>query len=523
MSPPLRGARLARLAEHGGAVLLGALVLAVHNVGYLLSVPFWNDEAWVAVTTRYPLSQLRTVTSSTPVGWSFLLRLVTFGRGQSGRLLPLAFAAAAVVTAYWLARGLDWRRRELALTAAVLAACAALMVPAMLVRDDLKQYTADAFVALLILAGTARLERAWSRRALALLSAFIVLGLFISDAAAFVGAAALCGLVVAQAVRRAWVRLGEVVLTTAVTAGLGIGVYLAFDARAVTAGLAAYWRPHFLPAAAGFGAASHFVATKLGHVDKYFALRPWWLAIALVVAGIATVARLGRPGTAIAVAALWPEMLVLSRLQRYPFGDLRTSTFLIVVTVVTAAIGVIGLSAAVCRRLPRRRLISAAVATVIPAVALAGFCLAARPYVRSELIPDEHVRQQVDYVAAHAAPGDRIVVSASGDWGFAYYWPVGRPGRRPDPNNLQGYQPDFPDQPRIIVAASRSAAAITAALTQAVDQTKRSACARIWLVRSHIVPRERSAWVTVLADLGLRPVRVAGGASYVRAAPCRSR
>lgn len=63
--------------EYLAVAALGLLVLAVHDVAYLLRTPFWVDEAWVAVTTRFPLSQLPAVTSSNPIGWSALLRLVT--------------------------------------------------------------------------------------------------------------------------------------------------------------------------------------------------------------------------------------------------------------------------------------------------------------------------------------------------------------------------------------------------------------------------------------------------------------
>ena len=65
----------------------------------------------------------------------------------------------------------------------------------------------------------------------------------------------------------------------------------------------------------------------------------------LVVAGLITISRLGRPATAVAAAALWPEMLALSALRHYPFLDERTSTFLFAVTAVVAAIGVGGLGA----------------------------------------------------------------------------------------------------------------------------------------------------------------------------------
>lgn len=53
--------------------------LVVHEVGYMVSAPFWTDEAWVAISSKLPLSQLHEVSASTPVGWSFVLSLVVGG------------------------------------------------------------------------------------------------------------------------------------------------------------------------------------------------------------------------------------------------------------------------------------------------------------------------------------------------------------------------------------------------------------------------------------------------------------
>src|SRR5450755_2247907 len=217
--------RWQRTAEHLAVLLLGLLVLVVHDVGYLLRLPFWNDEAWVAVTTRFPLSQLPATTSSTPIGWSVLMRLLTVRGEQTSRLLPLAFAGAAVVIAYWFARERGWPRRAASVAAGLLAGAAVLLVPAMLVRDDLKQSTADACMALLVLALTSRLEREWSRPGLVALSAAVWGGMLFSDASAFAGVAAFGAVCVVQLARRAWRRLAEVAAVGAGTAVLMLAVY----------------------------------------------------------------------------------------------------------------------------------------------------------------------------------------------------------------------------------------------------------------------------------------------------------
>jgi hypothetical protein len=501
---------------------MSLLVLAVHDVGYMLSQPFWNDEAWVALTTRFPLSQLPVMTSSTPIGLSGLLRLVSFGHGQSGRLLPLAFAGTAVIAGYWLARRLNWKHRDLAVVAGVLAGCAVLLVPAMLVRDDLKQYTGDAFLALLVLAIAARLERQWSRGGLVLLSATVVAGLLVSHTVAVAGAAAFSGIFFVLATRRAWARLAEATVAAAATAIIGLGIYEAFVARALVPGLTAYWHSYFLPTGDGVGAAAQFVINQFSGIHRYFGLGPAWLAVPLVLAGLVTIARLGRPATAIAVMALWPEMLAMSALQRYPFLDLRTSTFLITVTAVVAAIGVAGICAVLRTWLPGR-FAAIAVVVVVPAMALAAFGLNARPYVRSHLIPNEDIRQQAQYVAAHAGPADPIVVSSNSNWGFGYYWPPGQPGHRPDAANLQGYQAYFPGQPRIVAARNRNVTAIEAAMSAALGRVQPGTCARIWLVRTHVSHAEHAAWIAVLRQLRLTATTFPDGAAVIKAGPqsCR--
>src|SRR5205823_2162993 len=176
-----------------------------------------------------------------------------------------------------------------------------------------------------------------------------------------------------------------------------------------------YWHNYFLPVSQGLRASAAFVIGQFEGVRVDFGLGPWWLAVPLVVAGLVTMVRLGRPATALAVIVLWPEMLALSALKKYPFLNLRTSTFLFAITVVVAAIGLVGLCSLLWPRL------TGLVAAGLAVVAVIAFAIGAQPYVRGHQIPNEDVRGQALYVAAHAAPGDVIVVNLSSNWGFAYY------------------------------------------------------------------------------------------------------
>src|ERR1035441_1623817 len=284
-----------------------------------------------------------------------------------------------------------------------------------------------------------------------------------SDAAAFVGAAAFTALCIVQLARRAWHRLAAAVVAGACTAVLTLGVYEGFDARAVVPGLTCspHFRSYYLPLTEGLHAAITLVTSHFDAMHAIFGLGPVWLALPLFLAGLVTIFRLGRPATAVAIAALWPEMLAASALKKYPFLEPRTSTFLVAITVVTAAIGTAGMCSVLRPRL------KGAVPAVLAAIAVAAFVAAAQPYVRSRMIPTEDVRDQARYVAAHAARSDMILVNLGSNWGFAYYWPVGHPARRTDSAVLQGYVADFPAQPRIVVARNRDSAGVNAALCQA--------------------------------------------------------
>jgi len=491
--------------EHLAVAGLALLVLAVHDVGYIFSQPYWTDEDWVALTTKFPLSALPATTNSTPIGWSVLIRFFTVGGTQSARVVPLAFAGAAVVVAYWFGRGLDWSRREVAIGAGLLAGIAMLLVPAMLIRDDLKQYTTDAFFAVLVLAVSSRLERGWSRRVLVTLSVVTGGGMLFSDAVAFMGAAAFTALCLVQLVRRNWRRLAEAVTAGLVTGILILGVYKGFDARAVTPSLT--YSPHFAsfyPPRRDLHALASFVISHLELENSHFGLGPLWLATSLFVVGVVTIFRTGRPVTGAALAILWPEMLVISALRLYPFVDARTSTFLFAVTTVVAAIGVAG----VCSLL--LPWLKGALAAGLAVAAVAGFLVAAAPFVRSHEIPSEDMKALTLYVADHVPASDPVVLAQDSNFGFAYYWPTGQPSRVPNNTIIQEYEANFPDQPRIVVATSRMPAGVDAALDQALVYAQAHGCSPIYLIRTHLTAIEENAYNSWLDGHHLASIGVEG-------------
>ncbi|HET6814164.1 MAG TPA: hypothetical protein VFJ69_09165, partial [Actinomycetota bacterium] len=135
-------------------VALGLMVLAValRDPRYLLTRSFWLDEGWVVDSVRAPLHQLHLLTSSTPIGWTLLLRLVPpVGGPERYRLLPLTFAAACALAAWWLGRlTAPADRASWAWLYGLCCGLAGAASAAVLSHTWLKQYTAEAFVALVL-------------------------------------------------------------------------------------------------------------------------------------------------------------------------------------------------------------------------------------------------------------------------------------------------------------------------------------------------------------------------------------
>jgi MFS family permease len=385
----------------------------------------------------------------------------------------------------------------------MLVALCVLSAPALTLRNDLKQYTADACIALVVINGVAWVERRWSRRRLAVMGVVVVVGMLFSDAAAFVGAAAFAGLVAGQLLRRAWRQGLESAAAAIVTAAGMLAVYESFYARAVVPGLTAYWQGSYLPVGNGAGASWHYLYVHAAALRSTFGLGPWWIAIPLVVAGLFTLARIGHLALSLTFLALVAEMVVLSAAKRYPLLDERTSTFLIVIAVVVAAVGALGVASLLWRR-------TVVGATGVGLILAALFVAHGSGDFRAHTIPPEDVRSPAAYVASHLQAADVVLVNLNSNWGFAYYWTRDRPIRRPDPAVLQSYVAAYPPQGRIVVATGRDITGVRAALDLAVRIAAQHPGSRIWLVRTHVIASEAQAWAAVLAARHLVPVPVLG-------------
>jgi hypothetical protein len=466
-----RAKRPARLAGWPAELALVAGLLLVATVsrplGYLFSHSFWLDEGWVADSVRAPLRQLRLLTSSTPIGWTLLLRLVPpVGPPERLRVLPLAFAVAAAVPAYLLGR-------RLGRVQAVVAGLAAAVAPGAIAYDDLKQYTADAFVTVLLVWLAARVDADWTPRRVADLGAACVPAVFVSHATVFASAAVVGALALRCLAERRWDRLARVAGLGLALAAVEGAVYLAFLSVGDNQAMQRWWARDYIPLAAGPGRAVAFAGARLAAVLGRTGFGPWPLALALVLAGLAALWRAGLRATALAAPILLLELVVAGGAGRYPFMDARTSLFVTVLLTVVAGLGLGGLAAWAAGRWRAAGLALAAVLVAAALLPLSG---------RQDLgrhMPGSSLRQQVAFVLAHRRPGDVVVVSRNASFPFAYYWPD-RPAFTPETTGSAVlFQVEYRDRPELVVEHRRSQADADAAVRAATALTRSG---RVWLV-----------------------------------------
>jgi hypothetical protein len=483
--------------DYGLAALLALAVLLVHDVPYLLHHPFWLDEAWVADTVRARLGLVPSLSSSTPLGWTFLLRLVPFGGPERLRLVPLAFAMLAAAAGYLFGRELRLTR----FATGILTGAAVLLSPALLVRDDLKQYTAEAFACVLVWLLVARLENEWRLRRLAAIAVTASAGMLFANTVIFVGVAAMASLGLECLVRRHFRRLAAIIAASAVMLGAGLAIYAELIRSQITKNLVSYWAPHYIRATS-WSAAFSFLNQQLHYLAPYLGFGSLIVDAVLVLAGVAALVWLGRP----ALAALFPLTLAIviaaSGARKYPFGDSRTSTFWLVAAPLLMAVAVAAagrLAARIDRRAP----------LAVAAAALAVWVPFTDAYIGSHEIPNEDVHSEVAYLDAHLHRGDVVIVSYAASYAFAYYY-------QPQPSFPGGDGPNghvaaYPRLPWIVVLTARRAADVADALAVArakIAAEPTAGGSRIWIIRSHQTGTEIGAWGRDLAGDRLQVIPV---------------
>ena len=482
-----RQSRSGRWVDAGLVVPLLVVAVLARRPGYLFSHPFWLDEAWVADSVRAPLRQLGLLSSSTPIGWTFLLRLVPdVGPPERLRVLPLAFAAAAVVAAYLLGRrlGRAW---------AVAAGLAVALAPSALIYPSLKQYTADAFVTLLLLWLGARLASGWSRRLLVGFCLACIPAVLVSHVTVFVSMAVLGALALQALAERRWDRLAWLLPLGLGVAGVQAAVYLAFAAGGDNAAMHRVWAADFVPLGDGAGPAASFLAARAAEALDRVGFGPWPLAGAVVAGGLVALWRAGQPVVVVAVGLLGAELVVAGALDRYPFLEARTSLFFTTLLTVCGALGVASVAVWSARRLPT---------VPLGVVVVVGACALLLPAARASALhpmPSSRLRQQIEYVLAHRQPGDTVVVGAAATFAFGYYWPEQPTFTPTTVRTAVRFQVEYPGRDELVLVHQRlEDQPIIDGMRLAAA---RSRSGRIWVVLAEAGDRS-PAWNPAMAGVG---------------------
>ena len=453
----------------------------------LQHVPLWVDEAWVADSVKAsPLRSLWMSFPGPPV-WQMALRVVYYGSNiERLRILPFLFSIGALAPAYLLGRRLG--KGYGLVCAAVMA-----LLPWAVYRQDLKQYTAEAFVALcLVLAGT-HLESKWDVRRMigyAIVAAAIVL---FAETAVFVNAAVIGALALDHALRRRWRRVGAVALLGAGVVGTNMALLKWLQSQGSRNALRQYWATAFIPTGRGLGTATRFADHRIREALEGLGLA-WWIALPVSLLGIVVLWRRGMRTAALAGPLILGAMVAGATRRLYPLLDKRTSLFLVALFAVELAVGIgwiLGLFA--------RRRWTVPIALGL-AIACAWSILPAALRQSQTSVPFENVRDETSYVRAHRGPNDVILVGYAASFGFAAYYPE-RPTfvRSHRPETTLAFRVTYPGDPSIAIAPWRAHADELLALDSALA-TARLQHGRLWLVVSHDRPDDWAALFPAYVD-----------------------
>jgi MFS family permease len=409
---------------------------------------------------------------------------------------------ASSAAAYVLARFLAWPSRRSARVAGIAVAVGVSCVPIALVRNELKQYTGDAFFALGLFAAARWVDRDQRPCSVMWLGAAAVVAYPFSTTSAFVSAACFGGVLSSALLAR---KRARVIATFAVGTVVAIGLLAVLTVTVlshINGALEKYWRLSYL--SGGTVQALQQTWNRLQHQEHALAM-PALVGIVLFVVGILTLARMRETALAVAVPLLWIEMFVAASLRRYPFLDQRTFYFVLIPSIGVIVVGVVGVVFEISRRVPVAGVTTGVLVTVL-------FGLGAAPFWQKLGLPTkEDSRAQTQYVASTLGPSDIVLVSSSANWGFAYYWPRGHVLTRRSAVVATGFLAEVGDIDAVY-ASDRTRAAVLAALRAALDrQHHNGPRSRVYIVRSHVTVSERDEWTHAFAVLHVHPRSICVG------------
>lgn len=445
---------------------------------------FWNDEAWVALSTRVAgPGQFWLALGPTPVGWASILQLFSWlpvSPEMALRLLPLFFSLltlwAAWATASALAGGL----------AGVLAVAMLAFEPTAVVYGKLlKSYSAEAFVALLALLATIRLAESGQIRDLVVLALVLALGVLLSNAQLFLAPPLLAASLVVALWRRESALARRVAMAAVIVGTWDALLFVVFIRPRMLSTLVEYWAGNYVPTD-GVGRAALFVGQSLVTLAG-----PAGTTLTLTVAAgglVALVALVPRARVAVlGLGLLLAELAALSALRRLPLNEPRVMLFFSTLLFVVGAAGV-GLLLARLASSPRF------VPPVAAGVLLLLWHLTALPgaWTWRGRVTVEDVGPLIRFVEATRAPEDRLLVYQRSRYVYAYYQ-TATPVLVPDASTTVGFVPLLPDSRVLAIDAATAPAVIDRALAES---------RKVWFVGSRFRPGDAQAIITPLAARG---------------------
>jgi hypothetical protein len=416
---------------------------------------FWNDEAWVALSTRVEgLAQFWLSLSVTPPLWAAGLRALALLPGPPDvalRMLPLGFGLATLWAAHRTGTAFAGHA-----SGGFLAAAALAQDPLSIAYSrELKPYTAEAFFCVLALWLGLRCAARRRGGGLAALCVVLVGGFLFANAQLLVAPAVLGALLV-DAVARRERRWGMAVAAAAATVGaLAILYFRLGVAPRLPPSLAQYWQGAQLPAEASWQNAA-------------FAWRRLRGLLALTWGEVMTTVTLVALGTAaaldararvglVSLALLTAACLGVSATRTLPLEP-RILHFLLTAasTLGAASLGLLAVRLWACR--PLRPLVGAAlgVAAVAVAVQAERRVFTHRP---------EDLGLLVRRMEALRRPGDGVLLYERSGLVYAFY-ARRTPVLVPDPALTIGFRPRLDDPAVTVVGRDGAEPAAARALAR---------------------------------------------------------
>jgi 4-amino-4-deoxy-L-arabinose transferase-like glycosyltransferase len=409
-----------RAVRGGWAIIAAGALLRIRQ--YAVDRSLWRDEAALVFNILHRgylgFDHRLAFEQGTPPGFFVIEKAFSqvFGTSEPAlRAFPLLCGLGALVVALILVR-----RHLDAATGLVSLALMAASPSLIYFSSEVKQYSTDVLVALVVLLATSDVwRRRYDRRSCVVLVVVGALAVLCSHAATFVLAGA--GVALAVPVLRAGdrtriVRLAGVGAALLVAWGL---VYGLFDRHLDDdTYLRFFWKSAFLPIPPTSHDGLHRWSSAL---STLFTMLDGNVVLLIVVAPLAVIGlvRLGRrqPGVLCVLVVPWVAVVVASSRQLYPATE-RLVLFLVPFLAVVVAAGAVATAEAVSRRGPQLGMAVLAVVVVL--------CAGVAVHRLAQPQPVEEMRPLYEQLRSLARPGDVVYVSQTAVPSYLYY--AGRDG-----------------------------------------------------------------------------------------------